>query len=113
MRPQRRLRRPPAVATSTYRWTIKWNVATGKETATLKGHTEVVSSVAFSPNGRTLASGSHDKSIKLWEVASGRNVSTIGVLSVAFSPDGNTLASGSRDKSIELWDVRMVKEVEK
>ena len=53
--------------------TIKlWDVATGKERATLKGHTDWVNSVAFSPDGKTLASGSGDKTVKLWEVATGK-----------------------------------------
>jgi WD40 repeat protein len=54
--------------------TIKlWEVATGKEQATLKGHTRVVTSVAFSPDGKTLASGSTDKTIKLWDVTTGNH----------------------------------------
>ncbi len=69
-----------------------------------------VMSVAFAPDGRMLASGSNDSTIKLWDVASGREVRTLSghtsdVWSVAFSPDGRTLASGSRDKTIKLWDV--------
>src|SRR6516162_4943192 len=87
------------------------DVATGKERATLKGHTEVVTSVAYSPDGKTLASGSRDKTIKLWEVATGKEQATLKghtgeVWSVAYSPDGKTLASGSWDATIKLWDVQ-------
>ena len=81
---------------------------------TLKGHTTHVRSVAFSPDGKTLASGSYDKTIKLWNVASGKNTATLNghtgwVISVAFSPDGKTLATGSTDGSVKLWDVAPVK----
>ena len=51
-------------------------MATGKEQATLKGH-DVTSSVAFSPDGKTLASGSWDKTIKLWDVATGKEQATL------------------------------------
>jgi len=74
----------------------------------LTGHTSYVLSVAFSPDGLTLASGSHDNTIKLWEVPTGRLLRTLTehtnyVSSVAFSPYGLTLASGSIDKTIKLW----------
>jgi WD40 repeat protein len=49
-----------------------WDVATGKEQATLQGHTEAVRSVAYSPDGKTLASGSEDGTIKLWDVGTGK-----------------------------------------
>jgi WD40 repeat protein len=77
---------------------------------TLTGHTSSVMSVAFSPDGRTLASSSRDKSIRLWEVATGKLIRTLrehtaDVYAVAFSPDGKSLASGSGDKTIRLWDI--------
>ena len=77
---------------------------------TLKGHTDVVKSVAFSPDGKYIASGSDDNTIKLWDVATGECVKTFEVhtnyvYSVAFSPDGKYIASGSSDDTIKLWDV--------
>ena len=73
----------------------------------LDGHTGGVRSVAFSPNGVRLASGSWDKTVRVWNWASGTCVATLeghtgGVRSVAFSPSGARLASGSRDKTIRV-----------
>ncbi|GLA13524.1 hypothetical protein AnigIFM62618_010513 [Aspergillus niger] len=79
------------------------------EMQTLEGHSRSVYSVAFSGNGQLLASGSRDKTIKLWDVATGALKHTLEghsdwVHSVAFSGNGQLLVSGSRDKTIKLWD---------
>jgi WD40 repeat protein len=76
----------------------------------LTSHSDNVSSVAFSPDGTLLASGSWDYTIKLWRVSDGSVVRTMlghtdPVWSVAFSPDGTLLASGSWDNTIKLWQV--------
>ena len=82
---------------------------------TLTGHRDSVLSVAFSPDGQTLASGGL-KDIRLWNLATGKELRTIwghrdAVLSVAFSPDGQTLASGSLDETIKLWNLATGKEL--
>ena len=76
----------------------------------LRGHTGYVSSVAFSSDGQTLASGSYDRTVRLWDVNTGTQLKIITghtgyVSSVAFSSDGQTLASGSYDRTVRLWDV--------
>ena len=99
-----------------------WNVDTGETERILTGHAgefegvdnghssvEGVKSVAFSPDGKTLASGGGDNVIHLWDIRTGkREMTLVGhthwVFSLAFSPDGKTLASGSVDSDIRLWD---------
>jgi len=88
----------------------------GKE---FKGHTGLVFSVAFSPDGKVLATASFDNTIKLWDFATGKELQTLkghtsSVYGVAFSPDGTLLASGSQDKTIRLWnpkDGKLIKEL--
>ncbi|NCQ94485.1 MAG: protein kinase [Microcystis aeruginosa W11-03] len=83
---------------------------------TLTGHSDEVFSVAYSPDGRYLASGSIDQTIKIWEVATGKELRTLtghsgGVFLVAYSPDGRYLASGSIDQTIKIWEVATGKEL--
>jgi WD40 repeat protein len=77
-----------------------WDVETGKEQATLKGHEAFVFCVAFTPDGKTVATGSYDETVKLWDAATGNERATLrghqgGIASVAFSPDGKLLATGN------------------
>ncbi|KAJ5646727.1 NACHT and WD40 domain protein [Penicillium lividum] len=83
-----------------------WNT----ELQTLEGHTGLVRSVVFSPDGRFLATGSYDMTTRLWNTSTGALEQLLeghsgGIESVAISPNGQLLASGSRDKTIRLWNI--------
>jgi WD40 repeat protein/serine/threonine protein kinase len=86
-----------------------WDVESGREVRTFRGHREGVAAIAFSPAGRLLASASNDKTAKLWEVESGQELFTLAghthhVNHVAFSMDGRRLATASWDRTIKVWD---------
>ena len=84
----------------------------GTHIRTLIGHIRGVTSVAFSPNGETLASASDDKTLRLWNVHTGALVQTISgyetgeINTVAFSPDGKTIASASDHNIVHLYEVQ-------
>ena len=98
----------PAVEPLTWRGFLAWT-----EARTIAGHSATIRTVAISPDGKTLATGSEDKTVKLWNLDTGELIDTIAghsdpIKSVAFSPDGKILASACnmafQDGTIKLWD---------
>jgi len=88
----------------------------------LTGHASAVSSVVFSPDGHTLASGSADATVRLWNVADPAHPVSLGspltghtsaVYSVVFSPDGHTLATGSSDHTARLWEMNVDRAIQR
>jgi Flp pilus assembly protein TadD len=85
-----------------------WEVATGKRLASCKGHATSVYSLAFTSDGKTLATGGADRTVRLWDVLTGQERSTLSghkgaVRKVQFSPDGSILATASNDRTVKLW----------
>ena len=86
-----------------------WDVSKRKWAASFKGHRSTVWAVAFSPDGKTLASASGDGNLHLWDIATGKErakhkANGNWVMAVAYSADGKTLASGGEDSEVVLWD---------
>src|SRR6185503_14064641 len=95
------------VASGSYPEIKLWDVQTGALQRTLIGHQGSVYSIAFSPDGSTIVSGSNDDTIKFWNVRTGTLQRTVTqtndtVYSVAFSPNGRTVVSGSYNKTVAL-----------
>ncbi|KAI6095854.1 WD40-repeat-containing domain protein [Pisolithus sp. B1] len=90
-----------------------WDAKGGVQTSSLlKGYTDWVTSVAFSPDGNRIVSSSSDQTVKVWDAKSGVQIGstlkghTSSVTSVAFSPDGNKMVSGSSDETVRVWDAK-------
>jgi WD40 repeat protein/uncharacterized caspase-like protein len=88
-----------------------WDVATGQQIGVLQGHGRAVDKVAFSRDGKFLATGGTDNTIKIWDLVSKRDLITLtghtsSIDSLDFSPDGRLLASASEDGSTFLWDTK-------
>ena len=82
----------------------------------LDGHTNYVYSVAFNPNGKLIASGSRDYTVRIWNVQDGKEIYKLTghrsyVFCVAFSPNRKFIASGSDDKTILIWNLADGKKV--
>ncbi len=88
-----------------------WEAASQTLHRAWQAHTDNIYALAFSPDGRTLASGSWDGAIKLWDMEGGallwKNWSTDSIERLAFAPDGRTLASGGDDATVRLWDAKL------
>ena len=89
---------------------IVWDAMTGQLQSTLIGHTNEVYGIAYSPDGRLLATGGLDRKAKVWEASTGRELLTLsghtaGLNGVAFSPDGTRLATASWDGTSRVWDI--------
>jgi len=93
-----------------------WQRQTHLELRTLRGHEDSVLSVAFSPDGRRIVTGSEDNTAKVWDAETGRELLTLKghadvVFSVAFSPDGRRIVTGSYDKTAKVWDAANSREL--
>jgi WD40 repeat protein len=93
-----------------------WQPKTHLALKTLRGHLDAVKSVAFSPDGQRIVTGSEDHTAKVWDVASGRELLTLKghraeISSVAFSSDGQRIVTGSWDKTAKVWDAASGKEL--
>ena len=87
-----------------------WDLASGAPVGALTGHSGPVSSVAVSPDGRRIISGSHDDAVRVWDLATGARVGALTghsgtVSSVAVSPDGTRIISASHDTTVRVWDL--------
>jgi WD40 repeat protein len=93
-----------------------WNLQTGIELFTLKGHTQAVTGLTVTPNNKLLVSASLDKTLKIWELKTGQELFTCKghtkkIMTVSVTPDGKWAISGSQDKTLKIWDLKTGQEL--
>jgi WD40 repeat protein len=89
-----------------------WDAKTGAQLLDLRGHEDGLRTVAWSPNGRIIATGSTDRTARLWNAQDGVQLEILSVhqnqiQSIAWSPDGRLIATASRDRTAQLWNTRV------
>lgn len=93
-------------------WLVKvWDIATGKLSHVLRGHTAAIQAIEYSPDGKYIATAGHDQTIRVWDSATGNPVITFAghtkrVTCLAFDPKQRLLASGSYDGTVRLWSIK-------
>jgi WD40 repeat protein/serine/threonine protein kinase len=100
--------RPGEEDLRTFEWYYLWRLLHGGRRLALHGHSRIVTGLAYSPDGKTLASVSWDGTTRLWDTATGREAAVLqgGAWDVAFSPDGKLLATGGKQVAVvTVWDL--------
>ncbi len=98
------------LATISFKDIHLWDSKTNTSKHILKGHEDYIGCLAYSPDGKIIASGSKDQTVRLWDVKTGKHIRTLtghqdNITFLSFSPDGSTLISVSSDMTINFWDI--------
>ena len=89
---------------------VVWDLTSGTKIQSFRGHADAILAIAIGPDGKTLATASYDRLVKLWNLDDGKEIRTLkehtdAVYAVAFSPNGVRLASAAGDRTVKVWDV--------